>query len=185
MKVFAFAASYSKASLNKRLLEVALGMVREAGHEVDFAEFREFDMPLVDGDLAIGRIVPEGATALGERIQAADAWILACPEYNWSMPGTIKNAIDWLSRIDPIPIERKSVLLLSAAQSLVGGYRGLMNLRTPLEGLGCWCYPKHFSLAQARDAYDDDGALKDKALEGMLRSMVEDYLSAAAALNGR
>ena len=185
MKVFAFAASVSKESLNKRLLQVALGHVRDAGHEVDHAEFRQFDMPLVDGDKAMSGDIPVGAKSLAARIQGADAWILACPEYNWSMPGTIKNAIDWISRMQPVPIDGKSVMLISAAPSLVGGFRGLMSLRTPLEGLGCWCYPKNFSLAQARDAYDDDGKLKDPALAGMLASMVTDYLSAAAALNAR
>ncbi len=185
MKVFAFAASLSTESINRQLLEVALGIVEAAGHEADRAEFRAFDMPLVDGDRAQRGDIPDGARALAARIQAADAWILACPEYNWTMPGTIKNAVDWLSRMQPVPIDGKSVLLLSASPSLVGGFRGLMNLRTPLEGLGCWCYPKNFSLAQARQAYDDDGRLKDPALAAMLEAMVKDYLSAAAALNAR
>ena len=101
------------------------------------------------------------------------------------MPGTIKNAIDWLSRIQPVPLDKKSVFLMSASPSLVGGYRGLMNIRTPLDGLGCWCYPKHFSLAQCMQAYDDNGKLADAALAGMFDGMLKDYLSAAAALNGR
>ncbi len=185
MKVFAFAASLSKESINKQLLEVALGIVRDAGHEVDQADFREFDMPLVDGDKAMSGDIPDGAKKLATRIQAAEGWILACPEYNWTVPGTIKNAIDWLSRMQPVAIDGKSALLLSASPSLVGGFRGLMNLRTPLEGLGCWCYPKNFSLAQARQAYDQDGKLKDPALAAMLETMVKDYLSAAAALNAR
>ena len=185
MKVFAFAASVSRESINKQLLEVALDIVRAAGHEADHADFRAFDMPPMDGDRAMSGDIPDGARALAARIQAADAWILASPEYNWTMPGTIKNAIDWLSRMQPVPIDGKSVLLLSASPSLVGGFRGLMNLRTPLEGLGCWCYPKNFSLAQARQAYDDDGGLKDPALAAMLGAMVTDYLSAAAALNAR
>lgn len=185
MKVFALAASLRKESVNKRLLEAALDVVRAAGHEVDHPDFREFDMPLFDGDLQARAGVAEGAQALGARIQAANAWLLASPEYNWSIPGPLKNAIDWISRMKPVPVEGKSVLLLSASPSLVGGARGPMSVRLPLEILGCWCYPRQFSLAQAGQAYGEDGRLKDPALAGMLETMVADYLSAAAALDGR
>ncbi len=185
MKVFAFAASLRKASINKRVLDAALDIVRAAGHEVDRADFREFDMPLYDGDLQERDGLPEGARSLADRIQGADGWLLASPEYNWAVPGPLKNAIDWLSRMKPVPMEGRSVLLLSASPSLVGGARGLMSLRLPLEALGCWCYPKLFALAQAHQAYGEDGKLKDPALAKMLETMVNDYLSAAAALNGR
>ncbi len=185
MKVLAFAASLRKESINRRLLLLAEDIVRECGHEVDHAEFAEFDMPLYNGDLQDESGIPAGAEALGARIAGADAWLLASPEYNWGAPGTIKNAIDWLSRMQPVPLDRKSALLMSASPSLVGGARGLMSLRLPLEILGCWCYPKVFALAQAGQAYGDDGNLGNEMLAGMLRTMIEDYLAAAAALNAR
>lgn len=185
MKVFALAASLRKDSINRRLLLLAEDIVRQSGHEVDHAEFRDFDMPLYDGDLQDESGIPAGAEALGARIAGSDAWLLASPEYNWGAPGTIKNAIDWLSRMQPVPLAGKSALLMSASPSLVGGARGLMSLRLPLEVLGCWCYPKVFALAQAGQAYDDGGGLAVEALDGMLKSMIGDYLTAAAALNGR
>ncbi len=185
MKVFAFAASLRKESINRRLLLLAEDIVRECGHEVDHAEFSEFDMPLYNGDLQDESGIPEGAEALGARIAESDAWLLASPEYNWTMPGTLKNAIDWLSRMQPVPLDRKSVLLMSASPSLVGGARGLTSLRLPLEILGCWCYPKMFALAQAGQAYGEDGNIANEALAGMFRGMIEDYLSAAAALGAR
>ena len=185
MKVFGLAASLRKDSINRRLLLLAEDIVRECGHEVDHAEFRDFDIPLYDGDLQAASGVPAGAEALGARIAGADAWLLVSPEYNWGAPGTIKNAIDWLSRMQPVPLERKSALLLSASPSLVGGARGLMSLRLPLEVLGCWVYPKVFALAQAGQAYGDDGKLANEALASMLRGMVEDYLATAEALNAR
>ena len=185
MKVFAFAASLRKESINRRLLLFAEDIVRESGHEVDHADFRDFDIPLYDGDLQDESGIPAGVEALGARIVSADAWLLVSPEYNWGVPGTIKNAIDWMSRMQPVPLDRKSALLMSASPSLVGGARGLMSLRIPLEVLGCWCYPKVFALAQAGQAYDDDGKLANEMLAGMLRTMIGDYLSAAAALNAR
>lgn len=185
MKVFALAASMRKESVNRRLLGVATDMARAAGAEIDAAEFRGFAMPLYDGDLEAASGVPAAAHRLGERIAASDAWILASPEYNWSIPGTLKNAIDWLSRIRPVPLDGKSVLLLSASPGLGGGFRGLTALRAPLEGLGCWCYPRQFALPRAPRAWDDDGALKDSALADSLATMVGDYLSAARALAAR
>ena len=141
--------------------------------------------PLYDGDLQEASGIPAGARELGARIAGADAWLLASPEYNWGVPGTIKNAIDWLSRLQPVPLDRKSALLLSASPSLVGGARGLMSLRIPLEVLGCWCYPKVFALAQAGQAYGEDGKLANEALDKMLRGMIADYLTTAEALNAR
>ena len=185
MKVFGLAASFRKDSINRRLLLLAEDIVRESGHEVDHAEFRDFDIPLYDGDLQAESGVPAGVEALGARIVGADAWLLASPEYNWGAPGTIKNAIDWLSRMQPVPLDRKSALLLSASPSLVGGARGLMSLRIPLEVLGCWCYPKVFALAQAGQAYGEEGKLANEALDKMLRGMVADYLATAEALNAR
>ena len=105
MKVFAFAASLRKESINRRLLLLAEDIVRECGHEVDHAEFGDFDMPLYNGDLQDESGIPAGAEALGARIAESDAWLLASPEYNWGAPGTIKNAIDWLSRMQPVPLE--------------------------------------------------------------------------------
>ena len=87
MKVFAFAASLRKDSINRRLLLLAEDIVRECGHEVDHAEFSEFDMPLYNGDLQDESGIPAGAEALGARISESDAWLLASPEYNWGAPG--------------------------------------------------------------------------------------------------
>jgi chromate reductase len=111
--------------------------------------------------------------------------ILTSPEYNWLPPATIKNAVDWLSRMQPMPLDKKSILLSSATPSLVGGVRGLMSLRTAYEALGTWVYPKMFTLAQAPGAFNDDGTLKSEDLSNMLTAMVADYCSAAAALNNR
>ena len=185
MKVFAFAASLRKDSWNKKLLNLAIDVARKHGAEVDHADFREFDMPLYDGDMQASSGFPPGAQALAKRITGSDGWILASPEYNYSLPGTIKNAIDWVSRMNPMPTRGKHALLISTSGSLVGGIRGLWQLRIPLEGCGVWIHPDMFALATAPQAFDEAGKLKDAALATRLDTLIADYLRAGKALNAR
>jgi NAD(P)H-dependent FMN reductase len=77
----------------------------------------------------------------------------------------LKNLIDWTSRLRPQPFNGKQVFLLSASPSMAGGNRGLWSLRIPLEHLGARVYPDMFSLAQAHEAFADDGRLKNDLLQ--------------------
>jgi NAD(P)H-dependent FMN reductase len=103
--------------------------------------------------------------------------VIASPEYNASMPGHLKNAIDWVSRIRPQPFNAKHALLLSASPSMAGGNRGLWSLRIPLEHLGARVFPDMFSLAQAHKAFTESGELADRQLaerfEQNLRAFVD------------
>ncbi|HVZ39508.1 MAG TPA: NAD(P)H-dependent oxidoreductase [Candidatus Kapabacteria bacterium] len=184
MKILAFAASLRRESLNKKLLRLAIDIAREAGAEVDHADFAEFAMPIYDGDMQDTEGFPPGAQALAERIRAADGIIISSPEYNFSMAGTLKNAIDWVSRFRPVPLQRKTGLLMAASTSMVGGIRGLWQLRVPLEGCGMALHPDMFALAAAQNAFAEDGSLKDQALAGRLHSMVHSYIAFGGALAG-
>lgn len=182
IRILAFAASLRKESFNKHLIRLAADMARDAGAEVDLADFAEFDMPLYNGDddATTGR--PEGALELIRRIEAADGIIISSPEYNYSVPGTLKNAIDWVSRHKPMPLRGRSGLLLSASPSMVGGIRGLWQLRIPLEGLGVILHPDMFALALASQAFDEEGKLKDEAMEKRLRGTVDHYIRMAESV---
>ena len=148
LNVLVFAAALRKESLNERLASLAARIARQLGANVDLASMRDFDVPLYDGDVE-ARGMPAGACTLREKLLANDAFILASPEYNGSMPGIIKNLIDWTSRFRPQPFDGKHGLLLSASPSLAGGNRGLWSLRMPLEHLGARMFPDMFSLAMA------------------------------------
>lgn len=185
MKLLAFAASLSRDSMNRRLLGKAVDIAAASGAEIDVAEFREFDMPLYDFDLQGEAGFPSGALEMARRIVAADGMIVASPEYNHSLPGILKNAVDWLSMMEPCCLDRHCAVLISASLSPVGGYRGLQQLRTPLECKGTWVHPRMFSLGRAQQAYDDGGNLKDPKLAGSLESLIADFMSAAPALRSR
>ena len=184
LRLFAFAASLRQASWNRKLLGAAVEIARAGGAEVDLAEFREFDMPLYDADLQASQGIPPGAQLLSRRIRAADGILLASPEYNFSLPGTLKNAIDWVSREKPVPLRGKSAMLLSTSPGLVGGNRGLWSLRIPLESLGVHVHSDMFSLAQGDKAFDATAQLVDPVVRERLAKMVQGYLATARALAG-
>jgi chromate reductase len=180
--LLAFAASLRKESLNRRLLRAAVDIAQQKGAVVDVADFHEFDMPLYDGDLQIREGIPAGARALGRRLQAADGLLLASPEYNFSIPGALKNTIDWVSRIKPLPFKGKSALLLSTSTGLAGGNRGLWALRVPLEMLGMHVYPDMYSLASGDQTMDAAGFPADPAAKLRLETIIDGYLDTAARL---
>src|SRR5262245_56493582 len=157
VRFLVFGASLRKGSLNNRLADLVATVLEENGGTVDHACLAEFECPPYDADLEHDDGVPEGARKLRDRLRAADALALASPEYNASMPGILKNIIDWTGRLRPQPFNGRQTLLLSASPSMVGGNRGLWALRIPLEHLGARVYPDMFSLAQAHEAFDADG----------------------------
>ena len=158
MKLFAFAASLRAASINKKLVALAADLARGAGAEVTVADFAEICPPLYNADVQRDSGFPPEAERLKQLLEEHDGFLLASPEYNYSFPGTLKNAIDWVSRYRPVPTRGKCAYLLSAAPGAVGGNRGLWHLRQPLSCIGVRVYPGMFSLANATDAYAEDGA---------------------------
>jgi NAD(P)H-dependent FMN reductase len=182
MKLFALSASLRAHSHNDTLLRLAVEIARANGATVDHAPFAAFDMPPFNEDLAHGETFPAGAQALRARLQAADGVMLASPEYNLSMPGHLKNALDWLSRYHPDPLRGRHVLLMSASPTLAGGHRGLLQLRVPLEGMGAFVFPEMVDLPQADEAFSPDGRLKNGLVHKRLAHVVTDYMRHARAL---
>jgi chromate reductase len=182
MKILAFAASLRRGSLNRKLVTLAVESARAAGAEVDLAEFREFEMPIYDGDLDASAGLPPGGLALKRRIEGADAVLISAPEYNYSVAGPLKNAIDWVSRGRPMPWRGKSILLMSASPSPMGGIRGLWQTRIPLEGCGALVFPDMFALPHADEAFDDAGRLRDARLAERLQREVVGFVRLAEAV---
>ena len=124
----------------------------------------DFDCPSFNQDLEANNLYPKGAEEFRKRILANDAFIISSPEYNGSMPGLIKNAIDWVSRFRPQPFNERHALLMSASPSMAGGNKGLWSLRMPLEHLGANVFPNMFSLAIAHNAFTPEGKIADETL---------------------
>ncbi|MBT2509289.1 NAD(P)H-dependent oxidoreductase [Streptomyces sp. ISL-98] len=176
LRVLVLGAALRAESTNARLASLVGRLIAEIGATVDLAAMRDFDMPPYDGDVEAAVGLPEGALALRDRLERCDAFVISSPEYNASVPGVLKNAIDWVSRVQPQPFKTKHALLVSASPSLVGGNRGLWALRVPLEHLGTRVYPDMFSLARAHKGFTQDGLLTDSGLQQRLSETVAAFL---------
>jgi chromate reductase len=181
IRLLVFAASLRSGSVNRRLAELAAVTIAANGGEVDRAAMRDFDAPSYDADLQDGDGFPPGAEEFRRRVEACDGFVVAAPEYNASMPGLLKNAIDWVSRFRPQPFNEKYGLLLSASPSMVGGNRGAWALRVPFEHLGARIYPDMFSLAQAHHAFDAEGRLANRQLQERFDTNIVNFMDSVEA----
>ncbi len=182
MRILAFAASLKETSLNRRLLRLAARLAAEGGAEVDLGDFADFVCPNYDADLEAAEGVPAGAVRLGERLDQVDGILLSSPEYNSSLPGTLKNTIDWVSRLKPLPWRGKSGMLMAVSDGAFGGIRGLWQLRIPLEVLGVALMPDMYALPMGKSAFKEDGTLEEGSRQQQLERLITAYLKFGSAL---
>jgi chromate reductase, NAD(P)H dehydrogenase (quinone) len=181
VRLLVMGASLGNRSLNNRLAALAARVVEEKGGAAERAEIGDFDCPLYDADLEVETGPPAGAHSFRERLEGVDGLIVSSPEYNASMPGVLKNLIDWVSRFRPQPFNGRQALLLSASPSMAGGNRGLWALRVPLEHLGMRVYPDMFSLAQAHQAFDEQGTIANATLQARFESTIDCFMDLVEA----
>ena len=181
VRFLVFSASLRRGSLNSQLAELAATCISANGGQVDVAAMRDFDAPSYDQDVQQEQGFPPGAEEFRRRLEACQGFVVAAPEYNASMPGALKNAIDWVSRFAPQPFNERHGLLLSASPSMSGGNRGLWALRVPLEHLGARVYPDMFSLAQAHRAFTVEGRLADEQLQQRFDTNIINFLDQVEA----
>ena len=99
-------------------------------------------MPIYDHDIQVDSGFPADATAWADAIRAADGMIIVSPEYNWSIPGGLKNAIDWVSRMKDVPFKEKPVAIQSCAGGVLGGARMQYHLRQSLLSIDAFLFGK-------------------------------------------
>jgi len=165
-RVLGFAGALRAESWNKKLVKLALDGARSAGAEVTFLDLREVAMPLYDADIEKSEGIPPNAMRFKELLSAHDGFLIASPEYNSSISGALKNAIDWASRTAPgeAPLacfEDKVVGLMSASPGALGGLRGLMIVRSILSSIRVFVLPDQVAVSRAHEAFDEHGKLKD------------------------
>ncbi len=127
LHVVTLCGSLRKESWNRKVMEALPDLAPDGMKITEAPPFRDF--PLYDADMQNSSGFPEGVTALADSIRDADGVIIVTPEYNFSIPGALKNAIDWVSRLDNQPFAGKPVALQSAAPGPVGGARMQYDLR--------------------------------------------------------
>jgi chromate reductase, NAD(P)H dehydrogenase (quinone) len=166
-KILAMAGSMRKDSFNKKLIKIAIAGARKAGAEVTHLDLNDFQLPLYHGDAEDAHGLPEKAKELKKLFIESEGFLFSSPEYNSSISGVFKNAIDWVSRpedTDPyylVAFKGKSAALMSASPGALGGLRGLVHVRAMLNNIGVLVIPDQLAVSNAKDAFNVDGQLKD------------------------
>jgi NAD(P)H-dependent FMN reductase len=180
MKLMLMAASLRQDSINKKLIQLSHEVLKKLQVSSEIKQFNDYEQPLYDGDVETSKGLPAGVQQFINDMNDFDGLVFSVPEYNFSMPGTFKNLIDWVSRGRPMPWMGKKILLLSASPAAAGGVRGLWQIRVPFEGCGAFVFPDMFTLANAFSAFDDKGHLTDKNLEDRLEGLLKQFASFSA-----
>jgi NAD(P)H-dependent FMN reductase len=181
LRILVVPASSRTDSLNRRLADLAVEVIVKRGAVATLKSISEFDCASYNGDAEKKSGIPEGATRFKDSILDNDAFIIVSPEYNGSMPGHLKNIIDWVSRFRPQPFNERHALLMSASPSMAGGNRGLWSLRIPLEHLGTRVYPDMFSLAAAHQAFTPEHQISNAVLAKRFEANLDAFMSLVEA----
>jgi chromate reductase len=170
MNLVAISGSLRRESLNTRLAQAALALA-PAGTAVELLPLH--GIPLYDEDLRV-KGVPGAVTVLAGRIASADGVLIVTPEYNYSVSGALKNALDWLSRLSPAPLAGKPTAIMSASPGLFGGVRAQDHLRQILFGLDARVLTRpQVIVNQADSKFAADGSVSDTTAVELIRTLME------------
>ena len=181
-KILAICGSLRKASYNRMALEVAAKLAKEHSSTLDIAELH--DVPLYSGDVE-AKGIPDAVQALAEKVRDADALLIGAPEYNHSISGVLKNSIDWLSRLDPMPLKGKPCAILGCSMGPQGTSRMQPHLRQVLVCLDVPVLNKpEVMIGKAQDKFADDGSLQDDKANEMIDRLLAALVDWQQTLSG-
>jgi len=170
IKVLAFAGSLRKGSYNKALIRAAVEVAPEnVSIEIfDLEGIPPFNLEFVTNS-------PQRVVDFKEKIRNADALLIATPEYNYSIPGVLKNAIDYASRPkEDTPLEGKPVAIMSASTGRFGGARAQYHLRQVFVFLNMQPVNRpEVMLSDASHNVDADGKLTNEQTRQLIRQLLE------------
>jgi len=173
MKILAIQGSLRVGSNNRKLLKIVLEHL-PSGVTGEIYELNE--IPLFNGDV-YDKGFPDPVDRLREKVRMADDIIISTPEYNYSISGVLKNAIDWASLAPQQPFKGKPVGIVSTSSGLFGGVRSQGHIRQVLQYLECVTMPKpELIVPQGQLKFDEAGKLTDektmKAVEAFTTAFV-------------
>lgn len=169
VRVVTLVGSLRRGSFNRALMDAAIALL-PAEFAVTDLDVRAF--PLYDGDLD-GPTKPEAVVAAFDAVREADALLIATPEYNHSVPGGLKNVLDWLSRARPSVLAGRRAAILGASTGTVGTARAQIHLREILASNGVRVVVgTEVLVARAAERFDVAGRLVDESTRAHLAKLV-------------
>jgi NAD(P)H-dependent FMN reductase len=183
LKILVIPGSTRSGSRNVRLAAAAAYHFAQAGADVTRISLSDFPLPMYDGDLQARSGVPKHAVNLKRMIASHHGVLIVTPEYNGSFPPLLKNAIDWISRVQD-PNERRGEIfrvrpfaIAAASEGRLGGARALAALRLVLTACQALVIPNQLALSFADQAYDELDRLKHaadiEALDALARQLID------------
>lgn len=181
LRILGIAGSLRRESYNRWALRAAVELVPEG------AEIEIFELDGIPGFNQDEEQNPPAKVAeLKQKVRAADAILFVTPEYNYSVPGVLKNAIDWASRPPAPPFGKKPVATLGASPGMHGTVRGQTQLRELCIGLGMYVVPKpEVYVAKANEKFDAEGNLTDEATKKFVAELLVNLAGFTRTLRGR
>jgi len=171
VNVLAICGSLRKGSFNRMLMNSSIELAPEGVTVKEAPPWAS--LPIYNADDQEGKGFPAEATAIADAIRAADGVLIVSPEYNWSIPGGLKNAVDWLSRMKDQPFNRKPLAIQSAAAGLLGGGRGQVAWRQSMAFLEVnWMTRPEVLVTFAAQKFDEQGRLKDQTTADMIKAQL-------------
>lgn len=177
--ILTLCGSLRAGSLNRKLLEQIEAL---APDKFQFSAFdRLGELPLYNQDIE-DRGMPEIVSELADQIRTAKGVLIASPEYNYSVTPALKNAIDWVSRVDDQPFAHKPVSIMSVSPSPMGGIRGQLALRQVFIALKAPLVQRpEVAIGDAHNKFDEAGKIDDETTRGY----IEDHLKSFGSLMDR
>lgn len=148
------------------------------GTAVDIIDLNELNLPVYNNDMESNP--PEGVKKLRIKLLNSDVVFIASPEHNFSITAALKNAIDWVSRMKPNPLDGKTAAIFGVSGGHMGTVRGQLHLRQILSYLNTHILPQpQVCIPYSETAFDPDGSLKTKTLEDMFIQLIKSTLDFA------
>ena len=167
--VLGISGSLRKKSYNSAALRAARELLPD-GMTMEFAQIG--DLPLYNDDLR-EQGYPPSVERLRQQLTAADAVLIVTPEYNYSVPGVLKNAIDWASRPPNQPFDGKPVAIMGASPGAIGTARAQYHLRQSFVFLNASVLNKpEVMIGSCASRFDADGKLTDEATRGFVKALL-------------
>ncbi len=176
MKILGLSGSLRSGSHNTKLLRGAAALLPDDAELEVFERLGE--IPAFNEDEE--QHPPEAVVALKQALAQADAVLIATPEYNASIPGALKNALDWVSRpFEETPLRAKPAAVIGASTGLFGAVWAQAELRKVLSTIGAQVVDRELPLGQAADALEPDGLPVEPAAREALAATLDELLDLA------
>jgi chromate reductase len=178
MRVLGISGSLRRDSYNTKLLRHAGELFEDEGVEFEIYDGLK-DVPPYDEDDEMNG-TPEAVSRIREAVRAADAVFFTTPEYNSSIPGALKNALDWVSRpLATNALRNKPVAVIGASAGMFGAVWAQAELRKTLGAMGARVAEGEVALGRAMDRFDADGRLNEPNLEEEVREVARTLVAEA------